>query len=412
MSDPILTDLQAAQTSIGAALAAYTTAPSLSANGAILSGQLQGALANALPGAVLVLDPTCVEPNPVTLTKPVTLVSRGAASLLGGVQIQATDCQIVGPLVLKNSALMDVVVISADYATLLGCSVLGDPANGTKRGIAANARGIVLRGLTIDDIFSTSQDSQAVCGWDNCINLLIDSCYLSAAGETVMIGGADPASQARQPQNVVIRNSTLTKKLAWKTNGASVKDCLEIKDCLGMLVENCVLENVWAMAQEGYLLMLTPRNQGGTAPYSTISDIVIRNCTGGYAAALCNILGTDDEQPSGRATRLTIQGNTFADIDPSVWANPVTGDWGAAKGFESGAGPANVVIDSNTITGGHIGSQVYFYNCASPKCAAFQLTNNHWPVSTYGVFGDGGPVGSGIVPYCDAASTMSGNVEG
>lgn len=403
--------VQAAQRDVAAAVAALGSLPAVS--GLIQSGDLQAALMDAASEAVLLLDPTLVEPNPVVLSKPVTLVSPGGASLMGGVQITAPDCGIIGPVVCRNSALTDIVVVTGGRALLIGTQILGDPAKGGKRGIAANGPDLIVRGVLVDNIFLAGQDSQAICGWDNCINLLVDDCQLYAAGETVMIGGADPASADRQPRNVTIRNSTLSKRLAWKGLAAAgdVKDVLEFKDCLGALVEDCVLENCWAAAQVGYLIVLTPRNQDGTAPYSNVTDITIRNCTGGHAAALLNILGTDNEAPSGRTSGLTLQGCSFTDIDPSVWVNPTTGEWGSDKLILVGGGPADVTIDGNTISGAHIGSQVYFYDCANPKCANFRLTNNKWPTSTYGIFGDTAPVGSGIGPYCDAASVMSGNVE-
>ena len=86
-----------------------------------------------------------------------------------------------------------------------------------------------------------------------------------------------------------------------------------------MLVNGNTFERIWAAGQGGFAIVLTPRNQDGSAPWSTVEDVTFTNNVVRQAAAGINILGTDNTYPSQRTSRVLILNNLFYDIDGAAW---------------------------------------------------------------------------------------------
>jgi len=61
-------------------------------------------------------------------------------------------------------------------------------------------------------------------------------------------------------------------------------------------------------------LVLTVRNQGGKAPWSTVEDVEIKNNIVRHASTGINILGNDNEHQSQEAKRIHIVNNLLVDI--------------------------------------------------------------------------------------------------
>ena len=91
------------------------------------------------------------------------------------------------------------------------------------------------------------------------------------------------------PSDITIRRNTVTKQLAWHGASWTVKNLLELKNAQRVLVDGNTFENNWAAAQHGWAMVITPRNQDGTAPWSVTQDITVSNNiirrTGGDLAA-------------------------------------------------------------------------------------------------------------------------------
>jgi hypothetical protein len=138
-------------------------------------------------------------------------------------------------------------------------------------------------------------------------------------------------------------------------------------------VEGNLLENVWPQAQGGTAVLLTPRNQDGTAPWSVVQDVlfrnnIVKNATSGFA-----IQTLDDVRPSQPTKRIAIVNNAWS-ISRTFF------------GMTSGPGGPleDLVIDHNTaIPGGH--STYYVEAGSAPALARFQLTNNLMGFGAYGV---------------------------
>jgi hypothetical protein len=110
--------------------------------------------------------------------------------------------------------------------------------------------------------------------------------FLEAAGENILFGGT-PASAT--PTDIEIRNNYLFKPLTWKpgepgfVGGKSgrpfiVKNLFELKNAQRVLFEGNLLENSWGgFSQNGYAILLSPKNQESRCPVCQVTDVTIRH---------------------------------------------------------------------------------------------------------------------------------------
>ena len=99
-----------------------------------------------------------------------------------------------------GSALQNAIDLVPHHIVLRHVYVHGDPLIGQKRCIALNAADVTIADSYVSDCKSTTQDSQAIAGWNGPGPYTIENNYLEAAGENVMIGGADPAITGSRPR--------------------------------------------------------------------------------------------------------------------------------------------------------------------------------------------------------------------
>lgn len=423
-------DVDKARTLLQQALAALTPAPTVAA--IATAAALDAAIASAQPNATLVLSKTLIYPMMLTVSKPITIQAEGLTTATrmdattplpvfkDGITISGDNVTLIGLEVHKVSPLTDIVTFSGAHVTLDRMRILGDPAKGAKRGVAANGNGTcAILHSYIDDCFQAypGNDSQAICAWDMAPGLRIEDNFLRAGSETVMIGGADSSTSERMPSNVVIRGNTITKRPEWQKLLIGVKNTLELKAVRGAVIEDNDISYSWGgHGQDGYLFLITVRNQDGRAPWSTVQDVAFRSNRLSHGAAAFNVLALDNIKetnanrptpvgtirPSVRASNLSLTNNASTDINPTTYA-------GSNRLILIGAGPAQLTIDSNTFEGSHIGSQVYFYG--TPPAIGLTITNNTWPPSTYGIKGDNAASGAPTWAMYASGGTLSGNVE-
>jgi hypothetical protein len=391
------------------------------------------AYAAAPAGSVLTLSRALVYPKPLVITKSIilqaeTLPSPPARmdltallpSFRDGITITADSVSLIALEVRKIDPLTDIVVITGGaHVTLDRMRILGDAAKGAKRGIRANGNGdgTIIRSW-VDECFQAwpGNDSQAIIAWDMAPGLTIEDNFLRGGSETIMIGGADASAPDRMPSGIIIRGNTITKRPEWQRLPIGVKNLLELKAARNVLIENNDLSYVWGgHGQDGYAFLVTPRNQDGRAPWSTVANVVFRGNRVSHAAAAINILGLDNiretkagmptaigtVRPSVRASDLSITGNTFTDLDSGVYG-------GSNRMILIGAGPINVTIDMNTFAGAHIGSQLYFYG--APPSAGLVVTGNTWPAAVYGIKGDGAASGGASWAAFVTGGKLEGNI--
>lgn len=274
----------------------------------------------------------------------------------------------------------------------------GDASVGQKRGIALNSATTTVQNSYIAEIKSATQDSQAICGWNGPGPYTITNNYLEAAGENVMFGGSDPAIPDLVPSDITFTGNHLAKQLTWKTQSWIVKNLFELKNAQRVKVDGNIMENNWLAAQAGYSVVFTPRNQGGTAPWSVVQHVSFTNNIVRHVSAVLNILGTDNLNLSQVANDISIRNNLFLDVSAAKY-----GGTGRMLLINGGV---NITIDHNaSFNDGS--STVYAYGTAVQGLA---FTNNIIPDNKYGIMGDNSSPGNSTIAKYFSNSLFLSNV--
>jgi hypothetical protein len=274
------------------------------------------------------------------------------------------------------------------------CYVHGHPTVNLRRGIALNSARTAVIDSYIAECHEQGADSQAICGWNGPGPFKIVNNYLEGAGENVMFGGADPKIANLVPADIEFRHNHCLKPLAWKKNdpsfagrGWSIKNIFELKNARRVLVDGNIFENNWVDAQNGFSILLTVRNQEGTAPWSVVEDVTFTNNVVRHVAAAINILGRDNNNESQQVQRIKLQNNLIYDVGGK--------QWGGNGVFLQISETRNVTVDHNTVM--HKGNIITGHGIANE---AFVFTNNLLPHNEYGVIGDGvGPGNATLSKY-------------
>jgi hypothetical protein len=382
----------------------------------VTAGQvLQTAIDTAPPGATLLLEPA-IYAGPVRIWKPLTLrpsvVAGSVVELPPGrampdqtpviltsgaetVKVVGPDAKLLGLCVQSTDPNQTLVAVTGPRATLDRCVILGDAIKGQHRGVSLNGDTALVTHCYIDHCFQYARDAQA-CYTDNGgKHLTIVDSYLGGGAQSFMAGGGDPSSFDRVPEDILIDRCLLGKKREWFSlkdsagNSAQIKCSLELKNVRGFIARNSHFHYAGVSQGQGaYLIVATVRNQSGTAPYSSIEDVLIERCTGAYAGGCLNILGSDDVKLSDKLRRLTMREMTFTDLDP--------------LGLTKGAGwcvlinraPESVTLEEWIVKGQNLNAGLYVIGANKPPPVKFVARNLAFPAVKYGAKLDAG--GQGI----------------
>jgi len=167
-----------------------------------------------------------------------------------------------------------------------------------------------------------------------------------------------------------------------KTTKWAVKNTFELKNAQDVLIEGNVFENIWVADQTGYPIVITPRNQGGKAPWAITQRITFQYNLIRHAAGGVNILGTDDLGLSQRTNNVTVRHNVLDDLTAATWG-------AGSRPIMIGDGPDVVTVDHNTIITTDA-SAVWLYGgtATSPNPTTNAvITNNVTAHNTYGIAG-------------------------
>jgi len=157
--------------------------------------------------------------------------------------------------------------------------------------------------------------------------------FLEASGEAVMFGGG---GATMTPTDIQILNNHFWKPWQWMpgnkpfVGGADgkpfvVKNHLELKNAVRVLVEANLMENTWGgFSQHGYGILLTPKSQhtltGNACPLCQVTDITIRYVHishGGAGIQMATVLsgnGPKDGAPALAGTRWSIHDVVLDDL--------------------------------------------------------------------------------------------------
>jgi hypothetical protein len=237
-------------------------------------------------------------------------------------------------------------------------------------------------------------EAQAIIGWNGPGPFHIINNYLEAAGENVMIGGADPGIPNLVPTDLEFRHNYLFKPLSWRVGHPTyagkhwtVKNIFELKNARNVVIDSNVFENNWTDAQDGKPILFTVRNQECTAPWVTVENVTLTNNILKNAEGGLNLLGEDNEvtaafgkcavpSTSVRGKNMTVSNNLFFNVH---------GPFLQLNGFDK------VTLVHNTHI--QIGNLMTLYG--KPSREFVYRDNLTVRNKGYGVFGDG--TGEGLV---------------
>jgi hypothetical protein len=171
------------------------------------------------------------------------------------------------------------------------------------RGIDLECQYCAVVNSWIDQVHVRGSDSQGIIGWNSTGPWLIDNNYIEAAAENIMLCGSDSHIPGALPSDITITHNYVFKPLNWKwpsqTTGEagpnwSIKNLLEMKCGIRVLIEGNVFQNVWLgqSDQLGEAIKINPANQKN-APWTGVSDLTFRlneviNAEGGFGGPACS----------------------------------------------------------------------------------------------------------------------------
>jgi hypothetical protein len=278
------------------------------------------------------------------------------------------------------------------------CYIHGDARHGQKRGVALNSAHTRIINSYFADFKLVGQDTQAIAGWNGPGPYFIENNYLEAAGENVMFGGADSSIPELVPADITIRGNHITKPTAWRDERWTVKNLLELKNARRVLIAGNLFEHNWQAAQPGPAILFTPRNQDGQAPWSVVRDVIFRHNVVRHVAAAFNILGEDNNHPSGVTTNISIQHNLVVEVDRRAWG-------GSGAFVLVGDGAHAVNVEHNTVV--QTGAVVQAYG---RPMTAFVFRNNLARFNALGIKGDGRASGRDTIETYLPGAIVTGNV--
>jgi hypothetical protein len=195
----------------------------------------------------------------------------------------------------------------------------------------------------------------------------------SAGGESTYMETSGAPTTLTYTGNGQKSGKPHTKGTVW-----NVKNLIELKNAQRVLIEGNLIEYVWKASQTGYAILLTPRNQNNTAPWTVVKDVTIRYNTVRHVNGGINVLGKDYSASTGSklTSNIKVEHNVFADVGVP---------WGGGSFFMViTEGPSNITIDHNTIF--QTSNIVTIDNGIS---SGFVFTNNMALHNTYGIVGSG-----------------------
>jgi hypothetical protein len=222
-----------------------------------------------------------------------------------------------------------------------------------KRGVSLQSSETWIINSWLSGFKSATQDSQAIGGWNGPGPYHINNNYVEAAGENILFGGSDPWIANLVPSDIEIKGNTITKPLSWKVDEAeyggqlwAVKNLVELKNAQRVVIDGNIIENCWRAAQGGTSIVLTPRNQGGSAAWSVVREVRISNNIIRRANQAIGMLSQDYEHQSQVMETMEVRNNLVYEIDKKRWGAGQNGGY-----FLTFAGPGakNISITHNTV---------------------------------------------------------------
>jgi hypothetical protein len=202
------------------------------------------------------------------------------------------------------------------------------------------------------------------------------------------------------PSDITIRGNTLTKRLEWKGQGYGAKNLFELKNARRVTFTDNDCQYSWPEAQSGWAVIF---NAFRDSPQNVVDDVEVgRNVFRDVGNGI-NIRGMESDDTVTRTHRINIHDNLIENIGAFA---------GEGKAFQLLNGTQDVWIDHNTVRGQVITALMLDSLVAyggTVKHQGLKFTNNLVPHGLYGIFGNGGPLGTAALNQYASAWQATGN---
>ena len=242
---------------------------------------------------------SCTNPQNVMATVQMEIVGNGPFQFAPGANFyRFIGLQITRPTGTQGPAALMTAQGTADHIVVDRSWLHGGLQDETHNGVSLNG---MTNAAVVDSYFSdfhciaitgACTDAQAIGGGISNTQdgpFLIQDNFLEASGEGIMFGGGGATAT---PTDIEILGNHFWKPWQWKpgntpfVGGANghpfiVKNHLELKNAVRVLVDSNLMENVWGgFSQSGDSILLTPKNQhsghSNICPKCQVTDITIR----------------------------------------------------------------------------------------------------------------------------------------
>jgi hypothetical protein len=279
--------------------------------------------------------------------------------------------------------------------------VHGSPKLDLRRCLLLNSASTAVIDSWFADCHSNKGDSQAILSYNGPGPFLIENNHLEAGHEVIMFGGGDPSIDGLVPSDIVIRRNHITRPLAWRKRW-QVKNLFEVKNVRRLLVEGNVLENNWSDAQTGFAFVLKGENQSGRAPWTTASDITIRDNYIRNTGSVFNLSGHGSNgHASVPSARFVIANNLVEGVN----VGPYTGQ---GMAFQLLSELSDVTIAHNTIINQRVASAGVMFD--GQPARRLVMHSNVFGAGPYGVKGSGAGTGKATLARYAPGAVFERNV--
>jgi len=303
---------------------------------------LAAALATAVPGDVINVDPANVTMVGSTLTLPngdaqhwITIRTAVTSVPDEYTRVRLTDAPQLPKIVI---AAQNAHITGGSYVRLIGFEIQrkagtgivynlfnglghdvildrvyahGNPGDTTVHGVnLSNAYNVTVMNSYLSDFHCMAAvdactDAQAINGGLSTLpdgNYKIINNYIEAAGENILFGGGGASVV---PTDILLAYNDINKPMSWNPSDPSyapaigrdglphpyvVKNLIEFKNARRVVVEGNRLTNVWGgFTQKGTAILDTPKSQAGAngsnlCPLCAVTDVTVRYNYVSYAA--------------------------------------------------------------------------------------------------------------------------------
>jgi hypothetical protein len=242
---------------------------------------------------------SCTNPHNVMAMVQMQAVGNGPFQFAPGANFyRFIGLEITRPAGTKGPAALMTAQGTADHIVVDRSWLHGQLQDETHSGVSLNG---MTNAAIVDSYFSdfhcisftgACTDAQAIGGGVSNTQdgpFLIQDNFLEASGEAIMFGGG---GATETPADIEILGNHFWKPWQWKPgnspfvgganhNAFIVKNHLELKNAVRVLVDSNLMENVWGgFSQTGDGILLTPKNQhqgdGDICPKCQVTDITVR----------------------------------------------------------------------------------------------------------------------------------------